>query len=566
MLVEPDISPLAKRLAEENNVNWRGLLGSGAGGKIVERDVLEYLAKVMAGEEDVNPTAEPLPEGMDAWPEDDVQAFYGGAVPAAQAEAPAEEELFVEPNLGSFDAPVAEASSVSHQAADNANFSEDIFLIDEEIPVQSASVDLSDMTEEPAFATEIEPFGEVSAETSRSEATVIDEITGFDDADTEVFSAMSEGSEDLFASDGDVEDLASLFVDDTDEVEATLVEASEPVLDQTVSSTGLSATEFEAPAEPVFDIPTYTPAEDVAHEEVVETLPTEPVEDVVASFESEPVFDSLMADEGFEDLATDDVAALETTPDAPVVESTEMIPETLQAEPELSELSEEHQVEPTVTFSDVAPVVATVAGAGVAASMVEPAVSETPVVTPVAAPVVSSNLPFVSYGVLLRRHVDLSTLVQAQHAIAEEMGQDEPVSVTSFLLRAAAKAQQKVSLVPGHRIGLAVIRNEGVNIVGVNEASSQPFRTVIGQTQQALAAHGADQVDLAVADMSGFDIDEAVLNVGVPVLTLGRTMYDNSKGTHHSTLSLSGNVSIESGTKFLSAVAELLNSPVRLVV
>ena len=54
--MEPEISPLAKRLAEENNVNWRGLDGSGADGRILERDVLEYLARVMAGDEALDPT------------------------------------------------------------------------------------------------------------------------------------------------------------------------------------------------------------------------------------------------------------------------------------------------------------------------------------------------------------------------------------------------------------------------------------------------------------------------------------------------------------------------------
>ena len=67
---EPGITPLAQRLAEENNVDWRSLAGSGDDGTIVERDVLEYLARVMAGEA-LDPTPEPLPEGMDAWPEAD---------------------------------------------------------------------------------------------------------------------------------------------------------------------------------------------------------------------------------------------------------------------------------------------------------------------------------------------------------------------------------------------------------------------------------------------------------------------------------------------------------------
>ena len=64
------IVPTAQRLAEENNVDWRRLSGSGEGGSVVEQDVLGYLAQVMRGEETTNPTPEPLPEGLSAWPEE----------------------------------------------------------------------------------------------------------------------------------------------------------------------------------------------------------------------------------------------------------------------------------------------------------------------------------------------------------------------------------------------------------------------------------------------------------------------------------------------------------------
>jgi len=69
--MDPDIAPLAQRLAEENNVDWRSLEGTGENGRIVERDVLDYLARVMAGEEAIDPTPEPLPEGMQAWVDDE---------------------------------------------------------------------------------------------------------------------------------------------------------------------------------------------------------------------------------------------------------------------------------------------------------------------------------------------------------------------------------------------------------------------------------------------------------------------------------------------------------------
>ncbi|HEX7022890.1 MAG TPA: E3 binding domain-containing protein, partial [Trueperaceae bacterium] len=99
---EPNISPLAKRLAEENNVDWRRLLGSGPDGRVVERDVLEYLARVMSGEESIDPTPEPLPSGMDAWPEDDIRGFH----PQPQSARPGPQHKD-ELDLSGFDDEVA---------------------------------------------------------------------------------------------------------------------------------------------------------------------------------------------------------------------------------------------------------------------------------------------------------------------------------------------------------------------------------------------------------------------------------------------------------------------------
>ena len=73
-MTELPISPLARRIAEENNVNWRALQGSDAGGGVNERDVLNYLEQVMLGTKPVDPTPEPLPEGMTAWAEEPLRA------------------------------------------------------------------------------------------------------------------------------------------------------------------------------------------------------------------------------------------------------------------------------------------------------------------------------------------------------------------------------------------------------------------------------------------------------------------------------------------------------------
>lgn len=58
---EPKITPLARRLAEENGIDWRRLQGTGPDGTIVERDILAFLAKVMAGEVDLPPMPEEPP-------------------------------------------------------------------------------------------------------------------------------------------------------------------------------------------------------------------------------------------------------------------------------------------------------------------------------------------------------------------------------------------------------------------------------------------------------------------------------------------------------------------------
>ncbi|WP_407569859.1 E3 binding domain-containing protein [Deinococcus altitudinis] len=59
------ISPLAKILAEANGIDWRSIQGSGTGGSIVEQDILNYLSRVMSGDEE--PPATPVDEAPPGW-------------------------------------------------------------------------------------------------------------------------------------------------------------------------------------------------------------------------------------------------------------------------------------------------------------------------------------------------------------------------------------------------------------------------------------------------------------------------------------------------------------------
>ncbi len=55
--MEPQISPLARRLAEENSIDWRVIQGTGPDSRVIERDILTYLARIMSGE--IDPPALP---------------------------------------------------------------------------------------------------------------------------------------------------------------------------------------------------------------------------------------------------------------------------------------------------------------------------------------------------------------------------------------------------------------------------------------------------------------------------------------------------------------------------
>ena len=59
------ISPLAKILAEANGIDWKSIQGSGAGGSVVEQDILNYLSRIMSGEEESPAT--PVDEAPPGW-------------------------------------------------------------------------------------------------------------------------------------------------------------------------------------------------------------------------------------------------------------------------------------------------------------------------------------------------------------------------------------------------------------------------------------------------------------------------------------------------------------------
>lgn len=609
--MEPDIAPLAKRLAEENNVNWRGLAGSGSDGRILEKDVLEYLARVMSGEEDLNPTAEPVPEGMEAWPEEDVHAYkaeMGAADTSAESPewsvaastSPAVEENIVADDDDLFDlddAPVEVSASGGAVAVSDDDLDEDIFLFGEEEPartVEAASPAMTEVLPIPPENMQIDAnalvngdysedyaglddsddvfskdedlpvFSEAAASETEfdladvvaaleSEPDALDDVAtaavdadGFadafaDDANEAIAQDISLDTDDDLAADLDDdifassdlddeeldfdEDVASLFVDDVaiGEVTASAVDASQDEADDDI---------FSADAQQAMSEPEAALADDFETETVnFEADEMEPPAFVADEAEAAAWTEAYQAD-----------AELEVLADEPVFEESSAavaaVTEGLPADETETDISDDF-VKGGVVAATAA------AAAGFVADQSADADGE-------------QAIPLVSYGTLLRRHVDVTALLQAQTDLSQVMHED--IALGALLLRATERALENSSWTLEGRLGLAMIDDDGIHLQ--SSAGKSGFRKMLRNLEPAQSA----DLGLIVADMSALDIDEAVLNLDAPVLALGRTLYDSTKGSSRSSLSLSGDVPVEAGAKLLAAIAELLDAPIKLVV
>ena len=463
--MQPDISPLAKRLAEENNVDWQSLYGSGSDGRIVERDVLEYLARVMAGEEDLNPTPEPLHAGMDAWPEEDVAA---GA--AAQ--------------------PTAQRVSSAQLTADE--------------PGDEALLDID--TFDTKFGAPRVEIQRASSPVDKLSEVISDDIFLFDDADD---------------SNGDDYQVVEVAFGDN-----------------------------EAAAGAAF----FAESDAKADSDSVDSAVNPPVAAQNFSFDED--FSG-----GFGETSGADLQTAELNSD-------ELNDELALLEP--SSAASPLETRNVALFGDAAADESDVSLFKADGSATDEAGADTQLrqetVTALGAPDSASSLPFVSYGLLLRRRVDIGSFVQAQTAIGQELGGGGPLEPSSLLLRAAAKALAAVPLNDHENVGLAVFGDQGVQVAAIAGVLTRPLEEIA-----AAAVQPATQADrdatfaVIVADMSELGIDEAVLNAGAPVLTLGRMVQDGNSDTQHSTLSLSGEFALEQGANFLAVVGDLLETPIRLV-
>ncbi len=475
---EPDITALARRLAEQNNVEWRALHGSGDGGRIVERDVLDYLARVMAGEEALDPTPEPLPEGMEAWPDQD-PAMRAAGEPTTLGELRQE--------IGSAVRDESDAASAVEDGVRDAatEVDEDVFLFDDE----------------PAPLTEAQQ-----------------PVTpGLDQVEV----ATSDDLEDLLVAGDD----AGLLGDDDVGATADVFGAQPAPVDD------------DALAPPTADEPAAAPAADWGSD--------------IAFGGSDAVEDQDAPDIWGEPVATagDDV---------------DLFAGSVQGDAESVIWAEEgHGGD--VDHAKAEPWTAPVTGQGPEAeadTWSQAAVNDPEVVSELGEQEAFAGLPLARTGTVLRRHVDVTALAGAQLAVSQELGFEEPLGAGPFVLRAVAKAARDQGVGLG-QVALATFSN-GLRLRRVDDAAGRPFAQLLNELTDD--GQEEDEAGLVVADLSSLDVDEVVLDVELPVVSLGRMLYDNQRGGYRSTLTLTGDLPAEQGARLLGRVAELLDAPVRLVM
>ncbi len=528
---EPDITPLARRLAEQNNVDWRRLQGSGDGGRIVERDVLDFLARVMAGEEAVDPTPEPLPEGMEAWPEQDIASVRQGVGEAA--------------TLGELRHEIGSAVREEAPAVD-----EDVFLFDDEPtpapPMTEAPAPAAEETAAPASADDLDDLL-----VSGDEPLPVDQGAG----EEPVFGAMA-GQDG--ARPGEDEPTA-----EPEPGWGHGIHLGQPSHAEAEPEAPDIWGEPAAPAGP--DVDLFAEAEDGAS-------PAGPAESTSASADEGPDLWSATTES---EEAAEPVAGGEAWTEEPVAgeEAWTETPATRDAGAAYDAWAAPSAWGEGADGGDASTAEETSGATDVDASgTADAAAAEEPAAVVGAAEardelgaVPSSGfegLPLARLRLALRRHVDVSALASAQLAVSQELGHEEPLGAAPFVLRAVAKAAAEMGGGFG-QVALAAF-GEGVTLRRVDGAATRPFAEIVGE----LSGPGVeeDEAGLVVADLSGLDVDEVVLDLDLPVLSLGRILYDNQRGGYRSTLTLAGDLPGEAGARLLSRVAELLDSPVRLVM
>lgn len=499
---QPDIAPLARRLAEENNVDWRRLRGSGDDGRVVERDVLEYLARVMAGDEAVDPTPEPVPDGMQAWPDADVRA---GEAQAARDDvdltSTIEDDIFLFDDGSSDDAAVAGADRAeSEEETDDGLLWSDDGPFDAETDrdaraaAPGVDVETDDLEEDLLVAGDDAPD---APEDAASDDVTIDDAASDDVTSAATGAAGGEtGLPDLFGAEpsrtshGD--EPPALFSDDAEEAREPHVRSSGPELGDEEADEPSWAGTAGLGAVPSIDEPT-------VDDERVDELDDVPADLAVSLDDAH-----LSTDEPADDVV--DVGAADVASAPPIA------------------VPSPHD--------------------GQAA--------------------IGRDVPLLRHRHVWRRQVDLTALVAAQADLAADLGRDDPVPIAAFLLRAGQKAlaarggSVALASIDANDVRRARV-GETVDFASTVAALERAIATGASDDAGPVDLVVADLSELGIDD-AVLQLDAPVLMLGRVLIdnqSGGRRAYLTMSGE---------GADGGDAAQLLARVAELLEAPVRIVV
>lgn len=503
--MDPDIAPLARRLAEENNVEWRRLEGSGTDGRIVERDVLDYLARVMAGEEDVNPTPEPLPEGMEAWTDDGSRPL-GRATPSRPS-APADA-----PDTDAPHADAPEAGSPRGGSPDDATLEEDdLLLAGDDLLHQTDHGETDDAAEEDLLlaggtdALRDAPGQGDSGDDARELPDLFDE----DDARP----GPSDGAPDLFVD------------DDADRGH------------EGFDFGGLPGADVRRPADQdeTTDVGDASDAYAIGDDADALSFGDVEASGEIGGDESAAPVDA--GERGLDEIEMDGPEM-----DGPEMDAAEAASITTERVDRRTPAASDAQPDVALPYDDAVPT------------------TETASAVPSAADV--QRWPLARTRTVVRRHVDVGELLAVRRSVALEAGMDE-VAAVAVLFAAARRAADRLD---AERPGIALPDGSGgvLTIVPEDGGLAEVGRAV-DRAARGSHDHESADADLWVVDLAGVGVDEAVLDTDVAQLVLGRLLSDDSDGSVRATLSLVADVPVERGAAFLARVADLLEDPLRLL-
>ncbi|ANE44972.1 hypothetical protein SU48_11765 [Deinococcus puniceus] len=541
------IAPLAKILAEANGIDWQRLNGTGEGGMIVEQDILNYLSRVMSGEEEPPETPVDLPPPD--WEGDLANSNFDMAALSA-AGVDSDITSFIEqarpsaPQVPATPAASFQDDAMEFEMDDGEDDGESLLTTEPPVLVPAAELEVPEVAAalpEP----EVQPAAAVIPERIVVPEPVQPEPVQPEPAQPEPVQIPAAAAAVVppaaaAASKGGLGGLLS-----------RLYQNRAAPQDTPVAPTPAPSMVGPAFATPKDDVAAMSPPA-VSTPEVA--APNITVPDIAAPSIAAPI----VPDIAMPSLAAAEVAAPELTAADLSIEAEQNTPDFSAPQvdaPLVSGPVTSDAAQPWASKDDVVPMVA---AATPATPEVQPVLTPDPVAAAMAGAAATASLGTASandaaalprdavwFGTYLRRDAHVAAAADLREQLSEALSRDVPLA-----LLVARAAQHHAAILD---LGAVAIQDPSVG----RTRSAKP-----GSLRDAVTALDTDHdgtPDLLIVDAGLLDLDDLHYPHAL-TLSVGRVQGGRAA------LTLNGNVDTERAARFLASVAQTLEKPVILVV